>query len=992
MDQDSCDIGTPRRSSGMSFSSSVLESPCAASATVVSGSGNGNANGNSGVGGGGNENPNVPNQSSSVLPPNITGSSLLSSRVSQSRYFGTMTPVSGNNGNGLSNLLINPPDSSLAGYPFLTASPVDTAAATAATTTIHTVSSNGTSNLNNAANNELGNQISHEITSEINDELNNDLNCKIDTELDNAIIDAGKIRSGQNTQDNNVGFGDTKDTFNHGGVDIIDNADLPDITISTADSTKIHSHQNNHLPHNHYNTSQLQQQNLTGSTNNSMGSVWLSQQQSNSLLNVTPWIEQQAQVSPNLNFQYSLNGLSSHSTGNDQNLATNLSLLTSSSLLSSQLSQQQQLRQPQYMKTTYNNSSSPKGAESVVNTNNNNNNNNNSNSNNHSNSSHGYNYSNYQQFQNSSTTTKNLPMTHNGNDPKNSNNNNNNSNNNGNNNTNNRSSDDDELIPTAIVIKNIPFAIKKEQLLDVMSNLNLPLPYAFNYHFDNGVFRGLAFANFNSVEETALVVSVMNGRDIDGRKLRVEYKKMLPLQERERIEREKKERRYQLEEQHRSTSVTSLASLYSTVSAPPTSSSIANLNNLHNLSSLNNHTGINNFNNLGNLSNINNVGNIPNATNVSSLNAQTPTTAPSNTFDHTQSLSPNPEQQDSKKSTDISFIEFPSADDLPVPPANVDFNKAEILEFYTMLLVFKEEYKHHNSNRIVSYATSNFSSDLKASVKPLCEFLNLELVETNVRNGENNNNNNEQIVTIKILNETNELNADDNNDSKKSSTSANMPYNGYNAGSVGNASSTNNMNNSGVNNATMMNFPPSLIRSHSHTVLASNPGLSINTNRYRQQSRNVSQTQQNPYNNQPSLGLSMNNMSMNSTMNSNINSLNSMNLGMNLAMSSNGNMQSLQQLQQHSQQQTNQLHHSSSTASLNLLRNKGLTTPTTPNTSRQATFPVNHGLNTLFNTQSVHNGFNNAQITGGSNISVSTNKGIDDLYNGMEYLNFDHNV
>lgn len=123
--------------------------------------------------------------------------------------------------------------------------------------------------------------------------------------------------------------------------------------------------------------------------------------------------------------------------------------------------------------------------------------------------------------------------------------------------------DDDELIPTAIVIKNIPFAIKKEQLLDVMTKLNLPLPYAFNYHFDNGVFRGLAFANFTSTDETLLVVNQLNGREIGGRKLRVEYKKMLPLQERERIEREKREKRGQLEEQHRSTLNALLALLLS---------------------------------------------------------------------------------------------------------------------------------------------------------------------------------------------------------------------------------------------------------------------------------------------------------------------------------------------------------------------------------------------------------------------------------------------
>lgn len=111
--------------------------------------------------------------------------------------------------------------------------------------------------------------------------------------------------------------------------------------------------------------------------------------------------------------------------------------------------------------------------------------------------------------------------------------------------------DDEDLIPTAIVIKNIPFAVKKEQLVQVMTDMCLPLPYAFNYHFDNGVFRGLAFANFTTPEETAAVITAMNHLDLHGRKLRVEYKKMLPQAERDRIEREKRERRGQLEEQHR---------------------------------------------------------------------------------------------------------------------------------------------------------------------------------------------------------------------------------------------------------------------------------------------------------------------------------------------------------------------------------------------------------------------------------------------------------
>lgn len=112
-------------------------------------------------------------------------------------------------------------------------------------------------------------------------------------------------------------------------------------------------------------------------------------------------------------------------------------------------------------------------------------------------------------------------------------------------------SDSEQLIPTAIVIKNIPFAVRKETLAGIMTEMHLPQPYAFNYHFDNGVFRGLAFANFQSAEDTRVVIESMNGMDVHGRKLRVEYKKMLPEAERERIERDKRERRGQLEEQHR---------------------------------------------------------------------------------------------------------------------------------------------------------------------------------------------------------------------------------------------------------------------------------------------------------------------------------------------------------------------------------------------------------------------------------------------------------
>ena len=68
-----------------------------------------------------------------------------------------------------------------------------------------------------------------------------------------------------------------------------------------------------------------------------------------------------------------------------------------------------------------------------------------------------------------------------------------------------------DIIPTAIVIKNIPFNIKREQLLHLIRDMGIPVPYAFNYHFDQGIFRGLAFANFHSPSEANEVVAALNG-------------------------------------------------------------------------------------------------------------------------------------------------------------------------------------------------------------------------------------------------------------------------------------------------------------------------------------------------------------------------------------------------------------------------------------------------------------------------------------------------
>ncbi|KAI9293218.1 hypothetical protein K502DRAFT_343347 [Neoconidiobolus thromboides FSU 785] len=98
---------------------------------------------------------------------------------------------------------------------------------------------------------------------------------------------------------------------------------------------------------------------------------------------------------------------------------------------------------------------------------------------------------------------------------------------------NNRNNNDLDYIPTAVVIKNIPFSIKRELLLDIFSHLGLPTPFALNYHLDNGIFRGLAFANFRTPEETALVIKSIRGVELCGRKLKIEYKKSNGAERRE---------------------------------------------------------------------------------------------------------------------------------------------------------------------------------------------------------------------------------------------------------------------------------------------------------------------------------------------------------------------------------------------------------------------------------------------------------------------------
>jgi RNA recognition motif-containing protein len=94
-----------------------------------------------------------------------------------------------------------------------------------------------------------------------------------------------------------------------------------------------------------------------------------------------------------------------------------------------------------------------------------------------------------------------------------------------------------ELIDTAIVIKNIPFSYPEEDFVGkLFPQLRLVPPHAFNYHRNKSdrMFRGLAFANFNTANEAQAAIDGLNNYELYGRRLRVELKKRLSAEEEQR--------------------------------------------------------------------------------------------------------------------------------------------------------------------------------------------------------------------------------------------------------------------------------------------------------------------------------------------------------------------------------------------------------------------------------------------------------------------------
>lgn len=79
---------------------------------------------------------------------------------------------------------------------------------------------------------------------------------------------------------------------------------------------------------------------------------------------------------------------------------------------------------------------------------------------------------------------------------------------------------------TILVLKNLPFTLKQDQLHEILLSLSTTIPQSISLHYDNaGVFRGMAFIKYRQLDDAIQVYELLNGMDVGGRKVRVEYKR-----------------------------------------------------------------------------------------------------------------------------------------------------------------------------------------------------------------------------------------------------------------------------------------------------------------------------------------------------------------------------------------------------------------------------------------------------------------------------------
>jgi hypothetical protein len=76
-----------------------------------------------------------------------------------------------------------------------------------------------------------------------------------------------------------------------------------------------------------------------------------------------------------------------------------------------------------------------------------------------------------------------------------------------------------------LVLKNLCFGLKQSKFLEFMSQCK-HAPLSVSYHYDSaGLFRGVAFAKYSSVDQAAEAIEELKGVQLGGRTIKVEFKR-----------------------------------------------------------------------------------------------------------------------------------------------------------------------------------------------------------------------------------------------------------------------------------------------------------------------------------------------------------------------------------------------------------------------------------------------------------------------------------
>jgi len=82
-----------------------------------------------------------------------------------------------------------------------------------------------------------------------------------------------------------------------------------------------------------------------------------------------------------------------------------------------------------------------------------------------------------------------------------------------------------EFKNSTLVLKNLPFQLKQEKLEELLNEYEWKAQNVSYLYDGSGMFKGMAFVKFKEIEHATKIFEALNNREINGRKLRIEYKR-----------------------------------------------------------------------------------------------------------------------------------------------------------------------------------------------------------------------------------------------------------------------------------------------------------------------------------------------------------------------------------------------------------------------------------------------------------------------------------